>query len=86
MNDKVSDERIFRLKDNEGNDHLVKRDQSIEPSIVPPDLPENNMFGFIFLDSFSAAQDREFATFIDIMSGERFRTSTNRVRLYASAE
>lgn len=51
MDKQEKDERIFVLVDNDGNDHLVKRDMNISPSIVPPNLPPENSLGFILLDS-----------------------------------
>ncbi|MFW6172911.1 MAG: hypothetical protein ACOC5T_04130 [Elusimicrobiota bacterium] len=86
MSQEMKNRNIFLLTDNEGNDHLVKRDLAIETSTIPHDSPVPNTFGFIFLDSFALPQDSEFATFVDIMSGERFRASVNKLCLYASVE
>lgn len=89
MSKEINDGRIFLLKDDEGNDHLVKRVLGVTASTVPAapnNIPETGPFGFIFWDSFSKPQSSEFATFVDIMSGERFRASENELCLYASTE
>lgn len=84
MDKQEKDESIFVLVDDDGNDHLVKRDVNVSSSIIPPNLPPENLFGFILLDSLNIPQNTEIATFIDIMNGKRFRVSTRRLRPYAS--
>lgn len=86
MNEQTKNEDIFILVDSNGCDHLVKRDEDVASSTIPFNIPMENQFGFILLDSLNIPMNTEIATFVDIMSGERFRVSTKRIRPYSSVE